>query len=413
MSNTGTPAIDLPTFDYLDPRFHGPERYQVLAELRDTDPGLALDQFGRINVLRYDDVRLAYSDHERFRNVETGWVASMGCTTGPLFDWQSHALIMSNPPQHTAMRHAVRQINLRLARRMAPEIRRRAHDLVDTFPTEGTVDLARTFAFALPVQVIMGLLHLPHEDEDLIAELSPHTLPAGPHSIDDANEANRRFRLYVEQRIQERRAAPLDNDILTDIIATADEGKLTSDELWATVQTLILAGHETSSSALTTGIYQLLRDPAQWAALKSDRTLLPNAAEEILRYEAAVDAMARILVVDTEISGVMLPAGTLISPSIASANRDPRKFSDPDRFDIHRDNARMQLSFGAGIHRCIGAPLAQVEIPAAIDVLLDRLEHVELVEEPKYSTGLFRGFEALHLRVKTIPRDTDGTPTYA
>lgn len=413
MSNTSTPIIDLPAFDYLNPRFHGPQRYEVLAELRDTGPGLALDQFGRVNVLRYDDVRNAYSDHERFRNVETGWVASMGCTEGPLFDWQSHALIMSNPPRHTAMRHAVRQINLRLARRMVPEIRRRAHDLVDTFPTDGTVDLARAFAFALPVQVIMGLLHLPDEDEDLIAELSPHTLPAGPPSIADANEANRRFRLYVEQRIEERRATPLDNDILTDIIATADEGKLTPDELWATVQTLILAGHETSSSALTTGIYQLLRDPAQWAALKSDRALLPNAAEEILRYEAAVDAMARILVVDTEISGVTLPAGTLISPSIAAANRDPRVFDDPDRFDIHRDNARMQLSFGAGIHRCIGAPLAQVEIPAAVDVLLDRLEYVELAEEPRYSTGLFRGFETLHLRVKTTPRSTEMMATTA
>lgn len=404
MSHVITRIDDLPPFDYLDPQFHGSGRYQVLARLRDGEPGLALDQFGRINVMRYEDVRAVYSDHERFCNVEGGWVASMGCTSGPLFDWQSHALIMAKPPRHTAMRHAVRKINLRLARRMEPEIRERAHALVDSFPAVGTVDLARAFAFELPVQVIMGLLHLPPEDVHLIATLSPHTLPTGPHTIDAANEANRQFRSYVEQRIEDRRANPMEDDILTDIITTADEGNLTADELWATVQTLILAGHETTSSALTTGIYQLLRDPDQWAALKADHTLLPNAAEEILRFEAAVDAMARIVVADTEIAGVALPAGTLLSPSIASANRDPRVFRNPDHFDIYRNNARMQLSFGAGIHRCTGAPLAQVELPAAVGVLLDRLEHAELAEMPTYSSGLFRGFESLHLRVKTRPR---------
>ena len=102
-----------------------------------------------------------------------------------------------------------------------------------------------------------------------------------------------------------------------------------------------------------------------------------------------------------------LPAGTLISPCVASANRDPRMFGDPDRYGIDRDNARKQLSLGAGIHGCTGAPLAQVEIPVAADALLDRLEHVELAAEPRYSTGLLHRFDALHLSAKTVARSAD------
>ncbi len=399
-----TSAPPIAQFDFLDPRFQGAARYELLAELCEADPPIAVDQFGRHYLLRYEDVRAAYVDHERFRNVETGFVASLGATEGPLWDWQSHALIVQNPPRHTAMRNAVRQINARLARSMEQVIREQAHALVDEFPTDGVVEFSRAFAFKLPVRVIMGLLHLPAEDEDAIAEWSPHTLPGGPQDIDECNRVNALFRRYVEERIEQRRAHPLDDDLLTDVIAAQERGDLTGDELWATIQTLILAGHETTSSALTTGLYALLQHRDQWLALSDDRSLLPNAAEEILRWDAAVESMPRVLAEDLELHGITLPAGTIVALSIASANNDPRVFGQPRRFDVRRANASSHLSFGVGIHRCTGAPLAQVELPVALGVLLDRLEQVEVAREPAYAPGFFRQFDALDLAVRTRAR---------
>jgi cytochrome P450 len=252
----------------------------------------------------------------------------------------------------------------------------------------------------------MGLLHLPESDTPLIAELSPQTHPAGPDAVEISQQVNAHFRAYVEERIEERRARPLDDDILSDLVVAQDSNMITSDELWATVQTLILAGHETTSSALAIGLHLLLNNRDQTNALNADRSLLPNAAEEILRFDSPVESMTRVLAEEVGLQGVALSPGTLISLCIASANRDPREFAAPDVFNIRRSNARSQLSFGVGIHRCTGAPLAQMELPIALGVLFDRLESVEFDAVPSYAPGFFRQFETLRLGVRLRPRDT-------
>lgn len=398
------PLDVLTEIDFFDPRLLDHRLHDILAEHREAAVPLVVDQFRRVHVLRYADVRTAYIDQAGYANIGTGFVESFGCTSGPLHDWQSNALLVQDPPRHTAMRKAVRHIDARLARRLEPTIRQQANDLIDRFPSDGVVDFAHEFGFKLPVKIIMGLLHLPVADEEMIGEWSPHTLPMAWDDIDKSNEVNALFREYVERKIYERRVLPLADDSLTDLIAAQQRDGLTDDELWATVQTLILAGHETTSSALSIGMYTLLTQGDCWRALQDDRAQLTGATHEILRWDPAVVSTGRVLTADTEMHGVFLPKGTSLALCISAANRDPRVFDDPGIFDIKRTNSSENMTFGAGIHRCVGAPLTQIEIPTALDVLLDRLEYVEVASLPHYAPGFFRQFETLQLGVRTRPR---------
>ncbi|MGE0216829.1 cytochrome P450 [Mycolicibacterium sp.] len=390
----------IPVFDYFDADHQGAGRYRFLGELREAEVPLAVDQFGRINLLRHDDVRGAFVDNDRYRSVEAAVAEAMAGGEGPLVDWQRNTLINMNPPRHTRLRNAVRPLNARLARRLEPTIRAQCHRLIDAFPDNGEVDFSTEFAFKLPVAVIMALLHLPAEDEDRIAQWSPKTLPVGPYSVPEANWANREFRSYVEALVDDRRRHPVDEDVVTDLIALQDRGELSHDELWGTIQTLVLAGHETTSGALETGLHALLERPERWQRIRADPALIANAAEEILRWDAPVDVMPRILAEDTVLQGVPLAAGSMINLNIASANHDPRVFTDPDAFDPARPNANRHLTFGVGIHRCVGAPLAQVELPIALEVLCERLSALEVVEVPRYAFGFFRHFTALRVAVR-------------
>ncbi|WP_285189424.1 cytochrome P450 [Rhodococcus sp. MEB041] len=406
MTTSIDPLDKLTEIDFFDERLLDGRLHGALAEHREADVPMVVDQFRRVHLLRYGDVRTAYIDQAGYRNIGTGFVESFGCMSGPLHDWQANALLVQDPPRHTAMRRAVRHFDARLARRLEPTIRRQAHDLVDRFPEDGVVNFAHEFGFRLPVKIIMGLLRLPEEDEEMIGEWSPHTLPIAWDDIDRADEVNALFREYVERKIAERRSTPLEDDTLSDLIDAADREGLTHDELWATVQTVILAGHETTSSALSIGVHTLLTQGDHWQSLREDRSLLAGASHEILRYDPAVISTARVLTADTELHGVVLSEGTSLALCITSANRDPRVFDSPDVFDISRSNAHENLTFGAGIHRCVGAPLAQLEIPTALDVLLDRLVHVEVATPPEYEPGFFRQFGALQLGVTTRPRRT-------
>ncbi|MGB7235352.1 MAG: cytochrome P450 [Rhodococcus sp. (in: high G+C Gram-positive bacteria)] len=406
---TATPTIPTdagngPVFDEANAQYRGAARHEYLATLREGPVPIAWDLFGRAHLLRYHDVRSVFLDPEGAVNVGAGLAIALGATSGPLFDWQSHALIVQNPPRHTAMRGAIRSINARLARRLAPLIEEQTHRLVDEFPSDGVVDLVHAFCFTLPVRVIMGLLGLPESDEAQIGEWSPRALPSRPEGVPDADRVNALFREYAEARIEERRAAPRDDDLLTDLIHAQDRGDITPDELWATVQTLVLAGHETTSGALATGVHAMLTHDNQWEQLKSDPSLADGAAEEMLRWDAAAPEMGRVLTRDWEIGGRILHAGTVVALNLTSANRDPRVFERPDEFDIRRSNSKEHLSFGVGIHRCTGAPVAQVEMPIALRVLAERLDHLSLAEEPSYDPGFFRQFDSLRVHVRTNPR---------
>jgi cytochrome P450 len=203
---TATPTIPTdagngPVFDEANAQYRGAARHEYLATLREGPVPIAWDLFGRAHLLRYHDVRSVFLDPEGAVNVGAGLAIALGATSGPLFDWQSHALIVQNPPRHTAMRGAIRSINARLARRLAPLIEEQTHRLVDEFPSDGVVDLVHAFCFTLPVRVIMGLLGLPESDEAQIGEWSPRALPSRPEGVPDADRVNALFREYAEARI--------------------------------------------------------------------------------------------------------------------------------------------------------------------------------------------------------------------
>jgi cytochrome P450 len=185
------------------------------------------------------------------------------------------------------------------------------------------------------------------------------------------------------------------------MLALEREGGLSHDEVWAQLVGLVFAGHETTTGSLSLLMHTLLQWPDQLQALREDPSLVGNAAYEILRFESPVDPVVRRVHTSWELHGRTFEEGALICPCLAAANRDPREFPDPDRFDVRRRNALRHLGFGGGIHRCLGASLAVLELEIALEMLLERLERFELAGEPQLATDrLFRGFASLPLYVE-------------
>jgi cytochrome P450 len=354
-------------------------------------------------LFRHDDVRDVLSDHERFRNVHEAFAASLGFEpSSPYRTFSRNQLITSNPPAHTRMKNASRYFTRQHVTPLEPLIRARCDALIDALPDEGEIEFAYEFAFKLPVSVIMAVLGLPESDEDVIHDLSPKLVPAGTDAGSRvvADRGNADLRAYVESAIAYRRAHPIEGNITTELIASHARGEIEDDELWGLVISLIVAGHGTTANALALGMHTLLHHRDQLELLRADPSLAANAAAEILRYEPPLDGAPRITNEAVTIAGVAIPAETGLGLSLASANHDPRRFADPERFDITRADAARHLAFGHGLHRCLGAPLAQLQIPIALQALLERLEVIEPAGEPQIADSTFRGLRALPLWVK-------------
>ena len=207
------------------------------------------------------------------------------------------------------------------------------------------------------------------------------------------------FQHYFAARLEERRAEPQD-DILSDLVhaTVEDERSLDVAESLSILQQLLVAGNETTSAAITEGVWLLLQHPEQLALVREDPARIPNLVEEVLRLSSPTSNMWRVCTKDTEIEGVEIPAGAICMVRYAAANRDPRKFPDPDRFDITRANAEEHLAFGLGIHFCIGAQLARKEMVVGFRTLLERLDDVRLAPgaTPEHAPNvLLRGLTGL------------------
>jgi cytochrome P450 len=303
-----------------------------------------------------------------------------------------NAILEMEPPDHTRLR---RLISTAFARghveRLRPWVEELAGRLVDGLIDRSggaePVDLLSGMAEQLPVDVIAELLGVPEVDRPLLRPWSNAIVKMYEYGrtaeVEAAAEnAAAAFVAYLRELAAERRQSP-GEDLLSHLVSVRDaEGdKLTEDELVTTCILLLNAGHEATVNVSGNGLLALLRHPDQLQRLREDRALLPTAIEELMRFDSPLQLFERTATEDVEIAGVTVPRGQKIAALLGSANHDPAVFSAPDALDVGRtDNPH--ISFGAGIHFCIGAPLARVELQASFGALLDRTTSIELGGEP-------------------------------
>jgi cytochrome P450 len=270
------------------------------------------------------------------------------------------------------------------------------HELIDSFAPRGRAELARDFTFAFPVQVIARIMGLPRQDYHRFQRLSIELLNV-VYNWDTGIAASAALKTYFSEILTERRRNPQD-DLITMLSQTAIDGaRLSDDEIFAFLLLILPAGVETTYRASGNLLVALLTEPEQLAAVRADHNLVRGAFEEALRWEPPITTVMRMAARDCELSGVAIPAGTNVSVSVAAANRDPKRYPDPDRFDPTRKNIA-HLTFGGGPHLCLGMHLARMEAVVAINALLDRLPDLRLdpnAATPRISGMAFRSPAAL------------------
>ncbi|CAB3751882.1 cytochrome P450 [Paraburkholderia humisilvae] len=324
-----------------------------------------------------------------------------------LFQGFSRMFLVLNPPVHTRLRSLMmKAFNARQVEAMKDVAQRACHELIDAFEHEATADITRQFAFHLPVSIIGRMLDIPVEEATRLgvgASVVAKTFDLAPLSPDDlvrATAAYEELERYFIDVIDARRAR-LGDDLISRLLTVEENGeKLSQDEIVSNVILLFVAGHETTSNMIGNSLIALHRHPEQLALLKRDPARMPQAVLECLRYDSSVQSTVRTLLEETEIDGVEMPSGTAVFVMMGSANRDPAKFTHPERLDIDRDEGRVQ-SFGAGIHHCIGYRLALIELETALRVLFERLPALELTELDRLSWnqhGNLRGVTSLVAR---------------
>ncbi len=317
-----------------------------------------------------------------------------------------------NPPDHTRLRRLVsRSFTPRHVDALRPRIQALTDELLGCIGERETVDIVEALASPLPVGVISELLGVPPADRDTLVGWS-HALAKGLDPAFLVTEAERgaqarardEFAAYLLALVEERRRSP-GRDLLSELVVAQEAARaqpdgrsdeaLTMAELIATCILLLIAGHETTTSLIATGVLSLLRHPSQLRRLREDPDLFPGAVEELLRFDAPVQVTMRSALADATCGGVEVPAGTFVLLLLGAANRDPAAHTDPDRLDVGR-TPRAHLAFGQGIHFCLGAPLARLEAQIALQTLLARYGEVSLAGDPEWKdTSVLHGVRRL------------------
>ncbi|MFJ4907080.1 cytochrome P450 [Streptomyces sp. NPDC093249] len=288
-------------------------------------------------------------------------------------------LLGADAPDHTRLRRLVTgEFTARRVEALRPRVERLASELADAMEPSGRADLVDAFAYPLPIIVICELLGVPAEDRDTFRRWSHELVtPADERGTETAMKG---FAGYLDELIEDKRAAGPADDLLSGLIAArAEDGdRLSLPELRAMAYLLLIAGHETTVNLIANTVRNLLTHPEQLAALRADPALLDATIEESLRYDGPVETSTfRFTREPVVIGGREIPAGQYVLVGIGALDRDPARFPDPDRFDVRRET-KGHLAFGHGIHYCLGAPLARLEGRIALRTLLDRFPGLEL-----------------------------------
>lgn len=410
--------------------------YPFYAQLRSQDPIHWDEEMGFWVLTCYADIDSLYTDarFSRAQGLMRGFERlpkDEQRIAESVYHSFSKTMFYADPPYHTHLRGLMNNaFTPRRVEQMRPYIQQIVDDLLDAAQAKGEMDVIHDFAYPLPVMVIAELLGLPAHDrarfkkwsDDLFAILG--TVRHSPHLMERAAQSLHEMTEYVTTLSREKRAHPQD-DLLSALLSIAEDdgdlscphpmpdsasphatghlirereavSSLTQEELVANINILLSTGHETTTHLLGNGLLALLQHSDQLQKLQNQPALLASAIEEMLRYDNPVQITYRSALEDAEINGKLIRKGNLVNTIISSANRDSARFTDPDRFDITRNEGR-HLSFGLGIHFCIGASLVRLEAEIAFATILRRFPNLKLATEKLewQEHPVFRGLKAL------------------
>jgi cytochrome P450 len=386
-----------------------------------TDPEFVINPYPQLAELRAESGPVWHEESQLFlaakykdanQVLRTRTLGRIFSPRTPSDDWEtfnylhSDSILDSEPPKHTRLRSLVtKAFNPKRIEELRPNVERITEELLDQIAQksagQGHFDLITDFAEPLPVMVISELLGFPKSDEYLLRPWSQAIVKMYEPSPTDqekaeARQASNEFASYVHQLMVERQKNP-GSDLISELALVEEQGeKLSATELIATCVLLLNAGHEASVNGFGNGMVAALERPGQLALLNSDPLgLAGTAVDEFLRFDAPLHLFERTATEDTEIGGVVVPEGKKIAALLGSANRDAAIFENPDEMDLTR-SPNPHIGFGAGIHFCIGAPLARMEMTTALPLLITSHPNLTLVGEPvRKPTFVLRGYESV------------------
>ncbi|MFF4208616.1 cytochrome P450 [Streptomyces sp. NPDC001796] len=397
-------------FDPWDPAFVA-DPYPAYAELRARGRVHWYEPTGQWLVPHHADVsallrdrRLGRTYQHRFTHEEFGRTAPPP-EHEPFHTLNDHGMLDLEPPDHTRIRRLVsKAFTPRTVEQLKPYVRDLAGELVARLVEAGGGDLLTDVAEPLPVAVIAEMLGIPEADRGQLRPWSADI--CGMYELNPSEETARRavrasveFSEYLRELIAERRKEP-GEDLISGLIAAHDEGdRLTEQEMISTCVLLLNAGHEATVNATVNGWWALFRHPEQLAVLRADHTLVPSAVEELMRFDTPLQLFERWVLDEIEIDGTVIPRGAEIAMLFGSANHDPAVFTAPEQLDLTR-RENPHISFSAGIHYCIGAPLARIELAASMTALLEQAPTLRPAAEPERKPNfVIRGLEGLSVEI--------------
>jgi cytochrome P450 len=399
---TTRPAEEIVRNLFLDPDGRR-SPYPLYHELREAAPAHR-SELGTWMISRFADVRAALRDPRFGKDYPRQTEARFGP------DWRSHpslargehSMLNVDGSEHTRLRKlVVKGFTRRRVDALRETMERAVATLIDGYEKEGGGDLLEAVGFPLPVTVIGEMLGIPAADRPQFRQLVRDlvgTLEQQPSAamIAAADAAQLAIRAYFLELLAEKRRRP--DDGLLSLLTQADGGdRLDDDELVTMTTLLFAAGFETTTNLIGNGVLGLLRHPDQLAALRADPALFANLSDELLRYDGTVQMAARVTTAPVEVCGVTIPAGEPVLMMLGAGNHDPERNPDPDRFDLSRDDGD-PLTFGGGVHFCLGASLARLEVDVVFPALLARFGTIEIASEPRFMDRLtLRGLESLDL----------------
>ncbi len=384
--------------------------FPLYRRMQDEDPAHWSPRIKAWVLTRYEDVKRVCLDKsmssDRLRPFFSSMPGAEAAKIGEIIRLLSLWMVFTDPPEHTRLRRLTAKVfNLKAMRDMRPNIESLAAGLLDEIGERDEFDFIAAFAGPLPALVIMDMLGVPRGELANVKRMSDDmalfigSSRTSPEKYDIAESATREMAGFFREMIADRRPKP-QHDLLSDLIGVEDDGdRLSDDELVATCILLLFAGHETTTNHIANSTRSLTLFPGELEKLRADPGLAARAGEELLRYDGPSGAQVRIVQVEHELHGKTLRAGDRVFIMLNAANRDPRAYPDPDRVDLARDGVP-HLTFGYGLHICLGFPLARLEGELCLPAIARRFRRIELAGDPDWINSMvFRGMKSMPVRV--------------